>query len=86
VGSDGKLFTKEGLLSDFKSGTYKLVSFEIGPMDVQVLGGVAVVETSVTEKRIEDGKDTSGKFAFLDLLEKRAGEWVIVRTLAARVS
>src|SRR6266550_1978251 len=34
VDSSGKIFTKESLLSDFKSGKHKLLSFEIGPMDV----------------------------------------------------
>jgi len=86
VGSSGKLFTKEGLLDDFKSGKHKLVSFELGPMNVQAFGNVAVVQASVNEKRIQDGKDISGQFAFMDLLKKREGKWVIVRTLGARVS
>jgi len=86
VDSSGKLFNKESLLSDFKSGKHKLVSFETGPMDVQVLGNVAVAQASVTEKRIQGGKNISGQFVFMDLLEKRSGKWVIVRTLGARVS
>jgi ketosteroid isomerase-like protein len=86
VDSSGKIFTKDRLLSDFRSGKHKLLSFEIGPMDVQVLGNVAVVQASVNEKRIHDGKDISGQFVYMDLLEKRAGKWVIVRTLGARVS
>jgi ketosteroid isomerase-like protein len=86
VGSDGEIFTKEGLLSDFKSGKHKLISFESGPMDVQVLGDAAVVQSSVNEKRIQDGKDISGQFVFIDLLKKRRGEWVIVRTFGARPS
>jgi len=86
IASSGKIFTKESLLDDFKSGKHKLVSFENGPMDVQVLGDVAVVQGSVNEKRIQDGKDISGEFVFMDLLKKRAGKWVIVRTLGARVS
>src|SRR5215469_3695908 len=86
IGSSGKTFNKGSLLDDFKSGKHKLVSFEIGPMDVRVLGDVAMVQTSVNEKRIQDGKDISGEFVFMDLLKKRGGKWVIVRTLGARVS
>src|SRR5438034_1276604 len=82
VDSSGKIFTKESLLSDFKSGKH---TFEIGPMDVQVFGDVAVVQASVTEKRLHDGKDISGQFVFMDLLKKRGDKWVIVRTLGARV-
>ena len=85
VDSSGKIVTKESLLSDFKSGKHKLLSFEIGPMDVQVFGDVAIVQASVTEKRIHDGKDISGQFVFMDLLKKRDGKWVIVRTLGAKV-
>ena len=84
--SSGKIFTKESLLDGFKSGKDKLVSFETGPMNVQVLGDVAEVQASVSEKRIQDGKDVSGDFVFMDLLKKQAGKWVIVRTLAARVN
>ena len=85
IASSGELFTKEALLSDFKSGKHKLLSFELGPMDVQVFGDVAIVQASVTEKRIHDGKDISGQFVFMDLLKKRDGKWVIVRTLGAKV-
>ena len=86
VGSDGEIFTKESLLSDFKSGKHKLVSFESGPMDVQVIGDAAVVQSSVKEKRFQDGKDISGQFVFSDLLKKRGGKWVIVRTSGAKTS
>jgi len=86
VGPSGTIFTKEMLLDDFKSGRHKLLSFEIGPMAVQVLGNVALVQASVTEKRLHEGKDTSGEFVFMDLLENRAGKWVIVRTLGTKVS
>jgi hypothetical protein len=54
-------------------------------MDVQVFGNVAAVHGSVTETRIRDGKDTSGEFVWMDLLEKRAGKWVVVRSAGARV-
>ena len=62
VGSSGTVITKQSFLSDHDN----LVSFENGPIYVQVLGDVAVVQTSVTEKRIQDGKDISGQFAFME--------------------
>src|SRR5437667_7180813 len=86
VDSSGKIFTKESLLSDFKSGKHKLEWFENGPVDVQVFGDVAVAQGSVKEKRTDGGKDTSGQFVWMDLLKKRADKWVIVRTLGARVT
>ena len=52
---------------------------------MQVFGNVAMAPASVKEKRSLKGKDTSGEFAWMDLLEKRAGKWVIVRTLSTRM-
>ena len=73
IASSGKIFTKESLLDDFKSGHHKLVSFENGPTDVRVLGDVAMVQASVKEKRIQDGEDISGEFVFMDLLTQVSG-------------
>lgn len=83
--TSGKMITKEKVLQDFKSGKDKLVSFELGPIDVQVFGDVAVAHGAVTEKRIRDGKDDSGESVYMDLLEKRAGKWVVVRSAGASV-
>jgi uncharacterized protein (TIGR02246 family) len=83
--TSGKMITKEKVLNDFKSGKDKLVSFELGPIDVQVFGDVAVAHGGVTEKRIRDGKDDSGESVYMDLLEKRAGKWVVVRSASASV-
>jgi ketosteroid isomerase-like protein len=85
IGSSGKTITKKDLLRDFESFHDKLESFELGPMDVQVFGNVAVVHGSVSEKRVRDGKDASGDFVWMDLLEKRAGNWVVVRSAGTRV-
>ena len=85
IGSSGKVITKKDLLRDFESFHDKLESFENGPMDVQVFGNVAVAHASVTEKRIRNGKDTSGEFVWMDLLEKRAGQWVVVRSAGTRL-
>lgn len=86
VGSSGKIFTKQDLLRDFGSFHDKLESFENGPISVQVFGDVAVASGSVSEKRTRDGKDTSGDFVWMDLLKKRAGNWVVVRSTGARVT
>jgi ketosteroid isomerase-like protein len=85
VGSQGKIITKKDLLYNFESLHDQLKSFETGPMDVQVFGNVAVVHGSVTEKRVRDGKDVSGEFVWMDLLEKRAGQWVVVRSAGSRL-
>jgi ketosteroid isomerase-like protein len=83
--SSGKIVTKKDLLRDFASPDDKLESFENGPMDVQVYGNVAVVHGSVAETRSRDGKDTSGEFVWMDLLEKRAGKWVVLRSAGTKI-
>ncbi len=85
VGESGKIITKERVLRDFKSGEVKLISYELGPMDVQVLGDLAVAHGTVTEKKIQDGKDASGEGVYMDLLQKRAGKWVAVRSAGVTV-
>lgn len=82
---DGSKSTKKQYLSQLKSGASKLESFEFGPMDVKVLGAVAVVQGSDTEKSSMKGKDTSGKWVWTDVFVKRNGKWQAVRSQAARV-
>ncbi len=85
LGYDGVMTTKEKALSDVKSGTNKLESFEIGPMDVKIVGAVAVVQGSDTEKSSLNGKDTSGKWVWMDVFVKRDGKWQAVRSQSAKV-
>jgi uncharacterized protein (TIGR02246 family) len=83
--SSGKVITKQTLLTDFESFHDKLQWFENGPIDVQVYGNVAVASATVKEKRSQGGKDTSGEFVWMDLLEKRDGKWLVVRSAGARL-
>ena len=85
LGLGGKLVNRETALQNIKSGSHKLESFRLGPMDVQVFDNVAIIQGSVTEKRNWDGKDNSGLFLFMDVVEKRGDTWVIVRSTGARV-
>jgi uncharacterized protein (TIGR02246 family) len=81
VGYNGGKETKENHLADMKSGKFKLESFEFGPMEVKVLGNVAVVQGTNTEKSTgADGRDSSGKYAWMDVFVKRDGKWVVVRS------
>jgi len=82
VGSSGKVITKEDFLRNHVSGVHKLDEFELGPIDVQVLGDSAVAQGGVIETR---GKETNVQMIYADLLEKRAGQWVVVRSMGAKV-
>ena len=82
---DGKKDTKQSALAEVKSGAEKIDSLEFGPMDVMVLGNVAVVQGSDTEKSSTKGKDTSGKWVWMDVFVQRGGKWVAVRSQSAMV-
>jgi ketosteroid isomerase-like protein len=85
LGFDGTKTTKKQTLDNIKSGANKLDSFEIGPMDVQVIGNVAIVQGSDTEKSSFKGKDTSGKWVWMDVFAMRDGKWQAVRSQSAMV-
>jgi ketosteroid isomerase-like protein len=84
-GYPGKVATKSAFLSDVKSGKHKLEACEFGPMDVKVLGNVAVIQGSVTEKRLKDGQVGTVRVAFMDAFEKRGDRWVVVRSQAHKL-
>lgn len=85
VGRSGKVITKADILRDFQSFHDKLESFENGPIDIQVFGNVAVANGTVSETRIRDGKNVSGEFLWMDLLEKRDGKWQVVRSAGSKI-
>ncbi len=83
LGPDGVLRTKKENLANVKSGAEKLESFEFGPMKVKVLGNVAIVQGTDNEKSSFKGKDTSGKWAWMDVFVKTGDKWVAVRSQTA---
>jgi ketosteroid isomerase-like protein len=81
----GKTVTKEGFLSYVKSERNNLESCEFGPVDVKVLGHVAVAQGSVTERRTADGQSRTARLAFMDVFVKRGDRWVVVRSRAHKL-
>jgi len=80
LGASGKIITKQYILQQIQSGKYKLVSYELGPIDVQVLGNVAIGHGAVTETRLVDGKTVHVELLDEDHFEKREGQWKLVRS------
>ncbi|MEO7730134.1 MAG: nuclear transport factor 2 family protein [Kofleriaceae bacterium] len=79
-GYPGKTSTKASFLSDVKTGDHKLLFFELGPQDVRVFGHVAVVQGSVTERRV--GHLGTFHVGYMDVFENRGGKWLVVRSFA----
>jgi hypothetical protein len=85
MSADGTRPTKKEYLDNIKSGASKLDSYEMGAMDVKVLGTIAVVQGSDTEKSSFKGKDTSGKYVWTDVFVLHDGKWQAVRSQSALV-
>jgi ketosteroid isomerase-like protein len=86
LNSDGKKANKQQYLADYKSGAEKFQSIEVGPMDVRVFGNIGVVQGSDTEKSTYKGKDTSGKYVWMDVFQKKDGKWKAVRSEVTKVT
>jgi Domain of unknown function (DUF4440) len=82
---DGSKATKQEYVNGVKSGKDKIESVEMGPMEVKVLGHVGVVQGGDTEKSTYEGKDSSGKYAWMDVFVNRGGKWQAVRSQIAKV-
>ena len=83
VSNDGRKLTKEQLIAGVKSGRVKVESIEFGPMDVKVLGDVAVVQGSHVAKSTANGQRISGEVVWMDVFANRDGKWVVVRSQSA---
>jgi ketosteroid isomerase-like protein len=83
VSNDGRKLTKEHLITGVKSGRVKVESIDFGPMDVKVLGDVAVVQGSHVETSTKNGQRISGEVVWMDVFANRDGKWVVVRSQSA---
>ena len=72
IAISGKLVTKADLLRNIQSGRHDLLAYELGPIDVQIIGNYAVAHGGVVEKRNWEGKDDSGQYIWMDLLEDKS--------------
>jgi ketosteroid isomerase-like protein len=79
---DGTMETKAQALANLKAGKDTLTSFDFGPMTVHVFGNIATCQGSDTEKSTTNGKDSSGKYVWMDVFMLRNGKWQAVRSVA----
>jgi ketosteroid isomerase-like protein len=83
VSNDGKKLTKGQLIAGVKSGRVKVESIELGPLDVKLLGDVAVVQGSHVENSTANGQRSHGEVVWMDVFANREGKWVVVRSQSA---
>jgi hypothetical protein len=54
-------------------------------MTVRIFGNTAVVTGSDTEKSMENGKDTTGKYVWTDVFVKQNGKWRAVASQSTKL-
>ena len=85
LGWDGQRTDKAKALAEMKTPGNSLDNIEMGPMTVRIFGNTAVVTGSDTEKSMENGKDTSGKYVWTDVFVKQNGKWKAVASQSTKV-
>lgn len=83
--SSGTMGTKAGFIGDVRSGTLVVRSFKIHDMHVRVLGNVAFVQAFDDEETSYKGVASKGTYNWLDVWEKRDGQWVSLVTQLTKV-
>jgi len=81
----GMTVTKAETMEELKSGESSNESVELGEMQVKVFGNTAVVMGTDTEKSTYHGRDSSGKYAWLDVFTMRDGRWQAVASQSTKI-
>jgi ketosteroid isomerase-like protein len=82
----GVTTTKAESIAELRAGESRNESVELGDMTVRVYGNSAVVIGSDVEKSRYQGKDSSGKYAWMDVFVKRNGRWQAVASESTKIS
>jgi uncharacterized protein (TIGR02246 family) len=80
----GKVFTKQDVLNNFKTGRIRYPSIVSTGRNVRVFGDTAVVHGSESDEVEANGKRSAVRYVYLDVLRKSDGEWRLVASQLAR--
>lgn len=80
----GKPFTKQDVLNNFQTGAIRYPSIVSTGRKIRVFGDTAVVHGSESDEVEAGGKRFSVRYMYLDVLQKRSGEWKLVASQLAR--
>jgi hypothetical protein len=65
---------------------YITKSMKLRDLTVRVIGNVGIVQGVDDEVTMVDGKNTSGKWSFTDVFERRKGRWVAVASHTSEIA
>ena len=78
-------WSKSTMLKSVLEARYVIKSMKVRDLKVRVAGDLAIVQGVDEEVTSLDGKDTSGKWAFTDVFERRNGQWVAVASHTSEI-
>ena len=78
-------WSKSTMLKSVLNARYVVKSMKVRDLKVRLMGDVAIVQGIDEEVTTVDGKDTSGKWAFTDIFQRRDGQWVAVASHTSEV-
>ena len=85
ITSAGSVLTKTEDLDELVGG-YHATSLLLSDFDVRLFGDVALVSGITAEKSTYRGRDTSGRFRWMDVWVRRAGKWLCVRSTVTTIA
>jgi len=80
----GKAFTKQDVLNNLRTRAIRYPSIVSTGRKIRVFGEMAVVHGSGSDEVEAGGKRSSVRYLYLDVLQKRNGEWKLVASQLAR--
>ena len=84
ITSDGSVLTRAEDLAELVGG-YHATSLRLSDMTVRVYGNTALVSGISDEQSSYQGKDTSGRFRWMDVWVRHADRWRCVASTVARI-
>lgn len=81
----GVMGTKSGFVGDVQSGALVVKVFKLHDLHVTVLGDVAFVQGFDDEESSYKGAINSGTYNWLDVWQRRDGQWVSLATQLTKV-
>ena len=85
ITSDGSVLSRPEDLAELVSG-YHATALRLSGFVVRVYDNAAVVSGITEEQSSYRGKDTSGRFRWMDVWIRRAGRWECVVSTVARIA
>lgn len=79
-------WTKSTMIRAVLGDRYITKSMKLRDLTVRVIGNVGIVQGVDDEVTMVDGKNTSGKWSFTDVFERRGGRWVAVASHTSEIA